>query len=248
MDISEKHIIAMWSGPRNLSTAMMRAFENRPDCTVWDEPFYAAYLQQTGLNHPMRAEILASHDGDAQKVAERCEMVADTPIIYQKHMTHHMLAKMPLGWMNAVSHAFLIRHPARVVASYGAKHDELRLSDIGFTQQLDLFNKVSDHLGTAPPVIDATAIRAQPRVQLMALCAALHIPFLEAMLSWPAGRRTSDGIWAAHWYDAVEQSTGFAPADNDLPILTSTQQLIVEDALPIYEALKRHSFNPAGPS
>ncbi|HEV8036654.1 MAG TPA: HAD family hydrolase, partial [Yoonia sp.] len=125
--------IAMWSGPRNLSTAMMYAFGNRADFAVWDEPFYAPYLKATGANHPMRDEIIAAHETDPTIVAQRCldTIPGDKPHFYMKHMPHHMIAGFPLDWAQNCINIHLIRHPARVIASYGAKRDEMSLEDIG---------------------------------------------------------------------------------------------------------------------
>lgn len=236
--------IAMWSGPRNLSTAMMRSFGNRADCAVIDEPFYAAYLQLSGARHPMREEILRRHEADWRAVAAQVSGPAPggRPVFYQKHMTHHMLPQIGRDWMRACRHAFLIRHPARVLASYAAKREAVDLRDIGFLEQAELFDRASEIMGAAPPVIDADALLANPRAILSALCAALGIPFPEAMLGWPAGRRETDGIWASHWYDAVNSSTGFGPV-RPLPRLTEPQlQAIEQRALPIYGRLAAHAI------
>jgi len=233
--------IAMWSGPRNLSTALMRSFGNRRDCTVSDEPFYACYLQLTGIEHPMRAEILRHHECDWEKVDRALAGRAPRgkKLWYQKHMTHHMLPQIGRGFMRFCKHAFLIRHPARVLASYAAKREQVTLRDIGFVEQEALFNEVASMMSGPPPVIDADALLADPPRVLRALCTALEIPFDEAMLSWPAGPRRSDGIWASHWYDAVNRSTGFAPP-RPQPVLAERDLRELEaQALPIYERLAR---------
>ena len=213
--------IAMWSGPRNISTAMMRAFENRADCAVVDEPFYAAYLARTGIIHPMREEVLSSQPQNPSAVI--AGLLGPVPggaaIFYQKHMTHHMIDGIDLEWMSACANVFLIRAPARVVASYARKRSEANLADLGFERQAALFDREADRLGKAPPVIDADDVLADPRGMLQSLCEALAIPFSEEMLVWPAGSRESDGVWAAHWYQSVQASTGFsapvaAPADH----------------------------------
>ena len=196
----------MWSGPRNLSTAMMRSFGNRADCAaVMDEPFYAAFLAASGKEHPMRAEVLAAQPQDWRAVARACASgeVAAGRILYQKQMTHHMLPEFGLDWMDVVDHAFLIRAPERVVASYAARREEVAVEDLGFGRQAELFDRVAQRLGTAPPVVDAEAVRADPAGVLRRLCAALGLGFDTGMLAWPAGPRASDGVWAAHWYAAV---------------------------------------------
>jgi hypothetical protein len=237
--------IAMWSGPRNISTAMMRSFENRPDCQVVDEPFYAAYLAQTGLEHPMRGEVLASQPRDWREVVANLDRL-DGPVVYEKHMTHHMLPGVGLDWAASRANAFLIRDPAEVLASYTVKRAEVALEDIGFVQQRELFDREADWLGRAPPVVRGADVLADPRGMLSALCAALGVPFDEAMLSWPAGRRDSDGVWAPAWYDAVERSTGFeAPREKAAPTLPDPLRRIADQARPHYEALLKHSLSPA---
>ena len=203
----------MWSGPRNISTAMMRSFGNRPDTAVIDEPFYAAYLAATGIDHPLRAESLASQPTDWREVVGMVlgPVPEDRPVFYQKHMTHHMLPEFGRDWIGQVRNAFLIRAPEDVLASYVQKRAEVALDDIGFVQQREIFEREADRLGHAPPVIDAADVLADPQGTLSRLCRALDIPFTERMLRWPPGRRDTDGAWAPAWYDAVERSTGFAP-------------------------------------
>ena len=230
--------IAMWSGPRNLSTAMMYAFGARADCAVVDEPFYAAYLLKTGLAHPMRDAIIASQPQDPDVVAARlCGPVPDGRVhFYQKHMTQHMIKGMPRDWMREVTNVFLIRHPARVAASFSAKYDNPSLADIGFQQQAELYEGLIA-LGEAPVVIDSADIRRDPAGMLQRLCAALGLEWDPAMLSWPRGGHASDGVWAAHWYGAVHRSTGFAAAEGPLPELTPAQADLAAAALPFYERL-----------
>ena len=232
--------IAMWSGPRNISTAMMRSFENRPDCAVVDEPFYAAYLAETGLEHPMRDEVLVSQARDWRTVAKGLAEDEPAPVFYQKHMTHHMLPEFGLDWMGACRNAFLIRDPAAVLASYVQKRAEVTLEDIGVVRQHELFEREADRLGNAPPVVEGADVLADPRGTFGALCAALEIPFRDEMLSWPAGPRDSDGVWAPAWYEAVERSTGFAaPERKTAAPLTDDLRRIADQARPHYEALAR---------
>lgn len=236
--------IMMWSGPRNLSTALMYAFAARGDCAVWDEPFYAAYLAATGLDHPMRAEVLAAGEADPARVAAACAAAppGGEKLFYCKHMTHHMLPGFPLGFMDTCTNAFLIRHPARVVASYAAKRENPEPDDLGFRQQAALFDRVADRLGAAPPVIDSADIRANPLEALGKLCAALGIPFTPAMLSWPAGPKPFDGAWAPHWYPAVHRSTGFDAAEGPLPEVPGALQHLVEGAMPHYDKLRAYAL------
>jgi Sulfotransferase domain len=234
--------IAMWSGPRNLSTAMMYAFAARGDCAVVDEPFYAAYLSATGLDHPMRDAVIASQSADPAQVAAAC--VGPIPkgksLYYQKHMTLHMIPAFDRGFLRGLTNVFLIRHPARVVASYAKKRENPSLMDIGFVQQAELFDQVADMIGKTPPVIDSATIRENPSTALSGLCAQLGIPFHDGMLHWPAGPKPYDGVWAAHWYGAVHRSTGFEDPEGDLPALDDTAQRLVDEALPYYQRLEKY--------
>ncbi|MDD7969668.1 HAD family hydrolase [Roseinatronobacter sp. HJB301] len=232
----------MWSGPRNLSTAMMYSFAARGDCAVWDEPFYAAYLQATGLAHPMHAEIMAASEQDAARVAhDLAHSDADgQPVFFQKHMCQHMISGMPRDWMAGVTHAFLIRHPSRVLASFSAKYAAVGLDDIGFVQQAELFDQVAQSTGAAPVVIDSADIRAAPDAMLQALCAALGIAFTDRMLTWQPGPKPFDGVWAPVWYGAVHRSSGFAGREGPLPELEAGYARIRDAALPHYERLAQY--------
>lgn len=237
--------VAMWSGPRNISTAMMRAFENRSDTAVWDEPFYAYYLAKTGLHHPMHEAVIAAGESeDWRKVVEQCTTAPLAPnrhgaqpgIHYQKHMTHHMLPEIDLGWLDGVTNAFLIRKPEAVLASYHDRHTQIELRDVGFQEQADLFDRVADKTGAAPAVLDSDDVLADPEGALQRLCASLSIAFDPAMLSWPAGKRDSDGVWAAHWYASVEASTGLAKPRPPRPLPDHLAPL-AEQCRPYYDRL-----------
>lgn len=236
--------ICMWSGPRNLSTALMRSFGNRADCGVADEPFYAAYLKLSGADHPMRQDILHRHETDWRKVAE-C-LLGPAPgggrIFYQKHMTHHMVPEIGRDWMRECRHAFLIRHPMRVLASYAGKRGPVELEDIGFLEQAELFEEACDMKGSPAPVIDADRLLADPGGVLAKLCEALGIAFSGAMLHWAPGRRDSDGVWARHWYDAVDRSTGFGPARALSPLEEPRLLSLAARAQPIYDGLAAHAL------
>ncbi len=230
--------IAMWSGPRNLSTAMMRSFGARSDTVCVDEPFYAAYLKLTGLDHPMRADILARHEADPSVVAQTLsEAPSDAPIFYQKQMTHHMVPGIPRGWMRHVENVFLVRHPARVLASYARKMETVSLEAIGFPQQADLYDHASEITGKPPLVIDSDDVLRNPATALTRLCARLGIEYEDTMLKWSPGPKPEDGAWSPHWYDAVFKSTGFGPPPGPVPDLPAELQAICDAAMPIYERL-----------
>jgi Sulfotransferase domain len=232
--------IAMWSGPRTVSTAMMRAWENRPDAVVVDEPLYAFYLSSTGLDHPARDEVIAS-----QPVSWRAVLssLASAPlpdgvtICYAKHMTHHVLPSVDLSAFAPFRHAFLIRDPRSLLASYARVRSAPTLSDLGLRQQARLFEEFGG------PVIDSSDLLAAPEAALRALCAALGVPFSASMLSWPAGPRSSDGVWAPHWYDSVWRSTGFAPArPGPPPALDPALEPLLAACLPYYEKLRENKI------
>ncbi|CAN5548910.1 branched chain amino acid aminotransferase [soil metagenome] len=205
--------LAMWSGPRNISTAMMRAWENRADTVVVDEPLYAFYLKTTGKPHPMADEVIAAGETDWRKVT--AELAQGSPasnvsIFYQKQMTHHLLPEIESDWLVSLTNCFLIRDPAEVIVSYLKKNEEPSAEDLGFPQQAKIFEFVRGARGTVPPVIDARDVLQNPERVLRLLCEALGIEFDPAMLSWPPGLRDSDGVWAKHWYGEVAASTAFA--------------------------------------
>ena len=231
--------LAMWSGPRNISTAMMRAFENRSDCTVSDEPLYAAFLQQTGLDHPGADEVIADGECDWRKVADSLTgpIPGTKPLWYQKHMSHHLLPDMAHDWIYGLCNVFLIRQPDAVVASYIKSRAEIAQEDIGLLQQADLYDELLTATGEAPLVIDSGEFLGDPRGFLQALCAHAGIEFEQSMLNWPAGPRDSDGIWAKHWYASVWRSTGFELRPERLPELNAAHQAIADVCRPAYEKL-----------
>ena len=235
-------ILAMWSGPRNISTAMMYSFANRPDCDALDEPFYGFSLKHHGNDHPMRDEIIASMETDWDRLVQQCTTRSAKPLLYQKHMTHHMLPGYDRSFILQLTNAFLIRDPARVLASYVQKWDDVDLRAIGFVEQAEIFDMVAQKLGHAPPVVDSDDILQNPRGVLAKLCDACSIPFDEAMLKWPKGPKSCDGVWASHWYNAVWKSEGFSAPVKKSVELPAGLQRIADEALPIYEGLQRHAI------
>ena len=205
--------IAMWSGPRNISTALMRAWGNRPDSVVIDEPFYAYFLKATGKKHPGADEVIATGETDWRKVVARLTgpVPSGKGICFQKQMAHHLLPEVDREWLSGVTNCFLIRDPREVIASYVKKQEDPTLGDLGFVQQTEIFRWVRDRTGTAPPVIDARDVLENPKRILELLCDAVGVEFRDSMLSWPRGLRETDGIWAKHWYGEVAKSTAFQP-------------------------------------
>lgn len=237
----------MWSGPRNISTALMRAWEHRGDCAVSDEPLYAHYLHATGLEHPARDAVIRAGDTDWQRVASALTgpVPGGRPVWYQKHMAQHLLPGMALDWVLGLHNVFLIRDPALVVASYLKSRAEVVPADIGLLQQAQLFDRVAQHLGRAPRVIDGERFLQAPEAHLRLLCADAGLPFSERMLHWPAGPRDSDGVWAPHWYAAVWRSTGFEPwRPRDAP-LDAAGRRVAEACRPAYDRLRLHAVDLA---
>ncbi len=201
----------MWSGPRNISTALMRSFGSRSDTAVCDEPLYAHYLEATGADHPGRAEVLAAHERDWRAVARFLTGPAPDgkAVFYQKHMAHHLLPEIERDWLWRLEHAFLIREPREMLRSLARVTPRPTLADTGLSQQVELYRVVAERSGAPPLVIDARDVLEDPPAVLGALCAALGLEFQPAMLAWPGGLRPTDGVWAKHWYAEVARSTGF---------------------------------------
>lgn len=234
--------IAMWSGPRNLSTAMMRSFGSRSDTFVSDEPFYGCFLKTTGADHPMRDEVIAAMDCDWASVMEslRGEPPDSRPIWYQKHMWHHMAGPIGYDDFQGFTHAFLIREPGRMIASYLRKRESAAFENFGLDRQAEFFEREADRLGAPPPVIDANDVLTDPEGTLAKLCRTIGIPWDPAMVSWAPGRRATDGPWAPHWYAVVEKSTGFGPPETDPVDLPVEARRLADRCRPFYERLAEH--------
>jgi hypothetical protein len=234
--------IAMWSGPRNISTAMMRAWENRPDTAVVDEPFYAFYLARTGAKHPAADEVIASGEVDPRRVVDQLSgaVPQGARVFYQKQMTHHLLPEVSREWLREVTNCFLIRDPREVITSYVKKNDDPALEDLGFMQQAEIFDLVRGQSSTVPPVVDARDVLENPRRTLTLLCDALGVTFMEAMLSWPPGLRETDGVWAKHWYAEVERSTSFRPYEKKHVEVPERLRSVCDACMDIYQRLREH--------
>ena len=235
--------VAMWSGPRNISTAMMRSWGNRGDTAVVDEPLYAYYLERTGKDHPMAAEVVAQGETDLPKILAQLTK-APIPkgklIFFQKQMTHHLLPEIDRAWMLNVTNCFLIRDPREVILSYIKKNPNPSLEELGFVQQCEIFNFVRTETNSTPPVVDAKDVLENPERILRELCNTIGVDFDKAMLSWPPGLRETDGIWAKHWYDAVAKSTSFEPYKPREGNVPNSMRAIYDQCRTCYEKLYRH--------
>jgi hypothetical protein len=238
--------IAMWSGPRNISTAMMRAWGNRADTAVWDEPLYAFYLQRTGIAHPGAGEVIAAGDTDWRRVvaAVTGPVPGGKSIYFQKHMTHHLLDEIDRGWLAQMHNCFLIRDPREVIASYARTRPQVTLNDVGVLQQAEIFEHARLSAGAVPLVLDSRDVLEEPRAMLTALCAALDVPFSERMLSWTPGPRSSDGVWARFWYDAVQASSGFSAYVSKAHTLPQALEPLAEQCEPHYRRLYEQRLCP----
>ncbi|MBS1199646.1 MAG: hypothetical protein H6R27_324 [Proteobacteria bacterium] len=232
----------MWSGPRNISTTLMRSWGARPDTHVCDEPLYAYYLLRSGAPHPGRDEVIARNETDWRRVA--AWLTGPVPegkrVFYQKHMAKHLLPDVGRDWLDRLSHAFLIREPAAMLASFAKVVPDPSLEDTGLPLQCELFERMAERTGRAPPVIDSRDVLDDPAGVLSRLCAALGVPYTDAMLSWPPGRRATDGVWAPHWYAAVEASTGFGTPGKRPERAPAGMERLYEECLPWYERLAAH--------
>ena len=202
--------ICVWSGPRNISTALMYSFASRTDTRVIDEPFYAHYLKTTGVSHPGREEVLASQENDADKVIDNVVLKDYAePVLFIKNMAHH-LTDMQTDFLDELVNVFLIREPAEVITSLIKNLPDPVMRDTGFKMEYEIFDSLQTK-GLKPLVIDARELLLDPEKILKAFCAKVGIPFVPQMLTWEKGPRPEDGVWAKHWYENVHNSTGYAP-------------------------------------
>ena len=231
----------MWSGPRTISTALMRAWENRPDTVVIDEPLYGFYLASTGVPHPGRDEIITTMLNGWREVLDELTLTpfpAGKTVFYAKHMTHHLLPEVDRGALAGLRHAYLIRDPRQLLASYARVRAQPVLADLGLAQQVEIFRTFGG------PVVDSADILRQPERTLRALCSALAVPFDPAMLRWPAGPRDTDGVWARHWYDGVWRSTGFGPYRESAAELPPELEPLAARCVPFYQEMSAHRIQP----
>jgi hypothetical protein len=220
----------------------MRSWGNRPDTAVCDEPFYAHYLLRTGAPHPGAGEVIAHHEADWRQVL--AFLTGPVPggksIFFQKHMAHHLLPHMGEEWFPRLTHCFLIRDPRAMLLSLVKILPDAKLEDTGLPQQVAIFEDVRRRSGVTPPVVDARDLLEDPRRILGELCGRLGVPFSEAMLSWPAGPRPTDGVWARHWYANVERSTGFEPFVERREALSARLEPVHDRSRELYELLHAH--------
>lgn len=234
----------MWSGPRNVSTAMMYSFHHRGDTLVVDEPFYSYYLKRTGIDHPGRTEILEAHESNQAKVIHSlCEHDYGKEILFMKNMPHHM-GGVDMSFISSFQNFFLIREPRKMIASYIQKIPDVKMSDLGLDLQYELFLRLKEE-GAEVPVIDSQVLLTDPGKVLRKLCASLGVPFHDAMLNWEPGAIPEDGIWAKYWYANVHASTGLgAPKASSEVILPKELESLAEACEYYYRELKKEEIKP----
>ncbi|MBP89616.1 MAG: sulfotransferase family protein [Planctomycetaceae bacterium] len=232
----------MWSGPRNISTAMMRSWGNRPDSIVCDEPLYAHYLTVTGLPHPGAEETIVRHEADWQKVVAWLtgELPDGKAVFYQKHMAHHLLPNIELDWLDSLTNCFLIREPREMLTSLLEFIPEPRVEDTGLPQQVRILELVRERTNSMPPVLDSKDVLENPRGVLTALCNAVGVKFYDEMLQWRPGFRDTDGVWAKHWYAKVEHTTSFVPYRSKPDPVPATLTGVLEECNELYQQLYRY--------
>lgn len=237
--------LAMWSGPRNISTAMMRSWENRDDAIVVDEPFYAHFLSVTGRDDPGRDEVIAAGETDWRRVVEHLlgPLPQGTRVFYQKHMPLHLTPQVDHGWIADLTNVLLIRDPREVVASYVKQRPQATVEDIGVLQQRQLYEELAAS-GSPPLVIESADFLQDPQLYQQALCERLGVEFSPAMLSWPEGIRASDGVWGRYWYESVRRSTGFAPYQPRSVRMTGAPAELAAQCMPAYEQLHDLRWRP----
>jgi len=233
------NFIAMWSGPRNISTALMRSFENRSDCFVSDEPFYSYFLYKTGLKHPLSNEVINSGLIHYDKIIKYITgpIPSSKNIWYQKHMAHHILEGENIDWIKNMKNCLLIRHPSDVILSYSKKNEINNIQQLGYLQQIEIYKMLTEELGIPPIIIDAQDLLVEPKKMLIEICEILRIKFDKKMLSWSQGSRKTDGIWGKHWYKQVEASTGFKPYIKTNRIISPKYQSLYDECIQYYEFL-----------
>ena len=236
------NFIAMWSGPRNISTALMRSFENRSDCFVSDEPFYSYFLYKTGLKHPLSNEIIKSGLIKYNEIVKYITgpIPSSKSIWYQKHMAHHILEGEDLDWIKRMKNCLLIRHPNDVILSYLKKNDINSIQQLGYLQQIEIYKMLTKEMGTSPIIIDAQDLLKKPKKMLRQICKNLKIKFDDKMLLWPSGTRETDGIWGKYWYKQVEASTGFKPYIKTNKIIPHKYKILYNECMKYYDFLYQH--------
>jgi Sulfotransferase domain len=233
--------ICLWSGPRNISTALMYSFAQRPDTLVFDEPLYGHYLKNTDAKayHPGADEVLASMETNGEKVIQMMMGNHSKEVVFFKNMCHHLL-NLNTAFMRSVCNVILTRDPAEVIPSFAKEIKNPSMIDIGFETQVNLLNFLQE-MGADVLVIDSNTILKNPEQELRKLCEAIGIPFFKEMLAWKPGPRSEDGVWAKYWYKNVHASSGFQPYQPKQNILDDALKPLYQKAMPLYSQLMEYS-------
>lgn len=233
--------ICLWSGPRNVSTALMYGFAQRSDTRVVDEPLYGHYLRVSGADHPGRRDVMAAMDCDGDRVVREVILgPCDRPILFMKQMAHHLVG-IDTSFLSQTDNVLLIRDPAEMLPSLAKNLPVPELADTGLAVQTDLFRRFAE-MGRDPIVLDARRLLLDPQAVLGGLCDRLSIQFSDSMLTWPPGPRPEDGVWAPHWYENVHRSTGFQPYRPKTDPFPDRLARLLEACRPHYEMLLRSAI------
>ncbi len=231
----------LWSGPRNVSTALMYAFAQRADTRALDEPLYGHYLARSGAPHPGAAEVMAAMDCDGARVVRRVLLgPCDRSVLFCKHMAHHLL-DLDRGFLEQGVNVLLTRHPREVLPSLAKNLESPTLRDAGYAVQVELLEAELAR-GVAPIVLDARLTLEDPEGVLRALCARVGLAFDPAMLRWAPGPKPFDGVWAPHWYANAHRSTGFKPYRAPIKAVPGALAAVYEACLPYYERLVAYAI------
>ena len=233
--------LSVWSGPRNVSTALMYSFRQRPDTRVIDEPLYGHYLAVTDADHPASEEVTAAMDNDGERVVRRVMLgPCDKPIVFFKNMAHHLVG-LDRGFLQEITNVLLTRDPREMLPSLAEQLPSPTLRDTGLAEQVEILDAALDG-GNPPIVLDARELLLDPASVLRETCERLRIPFDGAMLRWPAGPKPEDGVWARHWYRNVHASTGFGEYRPKPEPFPEALEPLLRECLPLYEELRRHAI------
>lgn len=234
-------IVACWSGPRNISTALMRSWSSRHDTFVTDEPFYAYYLKETKLKHPMYEEIINHYSSNYNQIVS--DLISKIPegkkIWYQKHMAHHILDLTNIEWIANCENCILMRHPKEVISSYTKKNELNSVEDLGYSQQYEIM-KFLKKLNKPYIIIDSSELLKNPEKSLSTWCKKMNIKFYKSMLSWEKGNNIYDGIWWKSWYDNVINTTGFQKFEKKDITIENKYDSIYNESMKYYNYLKEN--------
>jgi len=235
----------LWCGPRNVSTALMYSFRQRPDTRVVDEPLYAHYLTHSDAVHPGTTDIIGSMASDIERVLANVVLApSDRPVVVFKQMAHHLVPSVPLDFLDECTNVLVIRDPVEVLTTIVRQLPQPTMRDIGIARQVELYDDLRGR-GQDPAVIDARFLLEDPAGVLQQLCRHVGLEWDDRMLSWPAGPKPEDGVWASHWYQNAHASTGFAPYSPKSEPIPEPVRTLAAEAAELYAELAHRALRGA---